>query len=1044
MLLRNIFILLILSLNLNVSSHYGTITPQETKGTSSILQNKFKHLSVLPGLVWVSTGILENIAELYVDNKNPNVELINELFFRLGEEFLPARSMINDAYYFTPHFMGQIAAELYELKQKLTDEELQNLKKFLNHHNKFGADKKIKIAAEKLSTIIKAQTKKSSAKTYPLLFLRALVASDQKISVFKVIGAFVYMKCEDKLALHDYYRGLAETLGLSYNLNMIFTDPGFLKSKLEWAQNRFHEEEIIENLDSDYEKMVFSLLQPKNNWVEPYLTSFATAYVSQGAERFGFPDCGENSLLNAYRVLFAKKDTKEIDIELLEKIKTPAAVLNFFRTRIISGEKILNFIKLEDLRSSEARNAWAELASNKENLYRVEGAYVDRDIYYGIRRPKDLHCEINFGFINLDRFIDEIQGVTFDELVSQVNQYTDNNFLVEKAIDSRGVGSITIKTKDRGDYKWNFNEGHFYLELSPEEAFKNIQEWINKADPERDLLARLSITKEKIESMVNHKDYSYLLLLNKLKNDDAIENFIKNTRAHIEVRLENLIQRIQTEDSHKRILFTVIKEKEDADVISYLNALVANNRSGIVRLFPYYPTFVDLVFSRKAVNPAIFKASIKIMNDQDIAHALYLAADKNLPDVLKVLVPQASNEILLQRYDHNRQDLVEIAVVGDNHEALDVLLTQIKNDDIIANALFVAVDRGKYQALKQLLAAASDEALCKLGDKNLLSLALRKVYFAGYQNILELLLAKIKDDVVLVEAVYEAIQRSDHVMFETLLPKLSNKALGLGYGPKQETILEVVVNYGDLKKLDVLLGKIIDQTILGKGLYAAVKWGKKEAVYRLLPQVADETLKLEYGQFQLNVLAEAVYRENLDLIDFLLERIKDETIIGRAFYEAVSRENEKLIEHLLTKISDEALKLEYGKPPRNVLAMAVCQDNETILNILLKQNKDQTVIGKALFEAIISENVKFVVRLLEQISDEALSLKYGRHKKNVLEAAIEQENDSILKVLLLRINDQTIIEKALTDALKDEDNNQKLIDILRTKMSELKGIANSF
>lgn len=998
---RSIYIFLILFLR--ITSLYSTITPQEIKGTSTILQEGYKHLSILPGMVWAKSGTLENIAELYIDDKNPNVELINELFFRFNTEFIPTRSMINDAYYFTPFAMGQIAAHLEEFRQTLIDKKLIiSLSQLLNRNfNKFIQQQDVKTAVKNLSDTIKHYTGKETAKGYPLLFLKALITSNEKVSVFKTIGAFVYKKSADKFALHDYYVGIFKT---AKNANKVFTDSGFL-DKNKWVQEIFHDDEAGANEDSiaGYEQLVFSVMQPKNNWVEPYLTSFTTAYISFGDQRFGFPDCGENSLLNIYRVFFAKKDTKEIDIDLLEKIKTPTKILNFFRRQIIKNEKILNFSKLDDLRSDEARNEWAELFANLENLY-GDDAYVDRNSYNRISRPKDLHCEINSGFVNLNRFIYELQGANFDQLVALVNQHTGDNFTIEKTINNNGLGHILIQTKDRGTYKWNFDAGHFYLELESEESLRNIQKWINRSDPEIDLFAFLNVTSEKIKSITMHKDFHYLLTLNKLDSDDRIDTFMRNTSATTDFKFANLVRRVQAENTHCRLLYSIM-QKNDVDIIAYLDVLHTINRLNILDLFPAYETYIDILFKRKVIGKTLITALIKVMKPKDIDHAIYLAVNNNLVDTLSVLLSHAGNEALTKHYGEFDRNLLEIALCKNNYEMIDLLMGQIKNKDIIAKALALSLDLGKHQIAEQLLAKISDEVLSiKLNNKNLLTFVIDKLTWdQSYRNILELLLTRVSDQNLIGEALFNALDcGTDLNIVNRLLLKLSDEALNGTYGPRGETLLQAAMMNPEV--FDVLVQKV-EQTVLGKTLFETISrsYISSHMVERILAKISPPVLSAEYGSRRLNVLEEAIYKENEVWFDLFFNQIKDETVFYKALIAAIKMDNEKLIELLLTKISDETLTYEFGSYKKYSLEEALELSNNSIVDIVLKRINDQNLISKLLKNAIQDQNTRTIKFLLPKVSDNT--------KLNLLVLAIDESDKYAVKLLLPIINREDLIKK---------------------------------
>lgn len=698
-----------LSLFSFIPSSYSTILPAEIKGTYHIFYPEYRHLSILPGMIWAKSGVTENLSDLYVGN-NANIILIRELFHRHPQEgFILAQSSTNPAKNFTPFIMGSIAAFLNDVKIAFDKE--TNQRKKIDIKN---------IAVKKLGILIKEMTQKAG-KSYPNLFVNALFDSDENISVFKVIGAFTYMKSPNKQALHEYYLGIVKNKASEVAITDIFSDTTFVDNQAQWVFDKFQEIDIAPyDFEASYEQMAFTLLSLiSGSWIEPYLTQFFTAYVSSAGQKFGFPDCGENSLLNLYRILFAKKETASIDIDLLRTINTPEKLINFFLTKIKTADGVLDFSRLEDLRSQEARDAWAQLTSNLDNLCKIGGSYVNRETYCKMVRPESLDCEINFGFKNLNNFIQELQGKNFDQLITAINIYSDNNFMVEKNLDDKGFGTININTKDRGKFTWGFSSQHFYL--NAESTLKFFDHWlptlIKEKSPKSDLLALLPINSAKSSILSKGIDNHYQILLNRLDSDDAIANFFGDIiQFDLEklLRVDALLKRIQNDDTHVRVRNIIFNKGSEDDIKTYVGIIKSLNKSSILWVHDH-KSALTLILAREPFNKTLFDYVLKSEKVEElvrpttksnILNNIIMRGDYEL---FTRILPNLTQENFEWKDKYGLNSPLHLALqlrtvsTNDSKNILETILQRISDDSIDGKALQLALPIEEPEIFKNLL-----------------------------------------------------------------------------------------------------------------------------------------------------------------------------------------------------------------------------------------------------------------------------------------------------------------------------------------------------
>lgn len=717
----------------------GLILPKEIKLTHEILKDENKELSPLSGLVWIRGGILENLGEISTMS-HPVISLIKYAFNRDNPVlYRETRLSTNVVSTLDVYKLGQIAGLLWQFKKEIDNNPA--LEKELAKITKPETLAKSKLIETLKANLIKVMNNgidlenkakiSKSSNAFSLLLIRALLASGPDISVWKTISSLVNFKSINKEDFHKYYQGIASILGPS-----IFTDEGMFLTvnKEAWLANNFSDDDKLSN---SYEDQLFDLIEPRDiAWLEPYLTIFQTAHPSDPqAEGFGFPDCGEDSLLNLYRVLFAKNDKeKSIDIMLLTELKSPKDVIDFFKT----------YHNLNLLRTPEARRAWAALLSNRPGLF-GQDVYENRPQYEGKRRPQQFQCELKGGgFSIISKALLDVQGFDLDTLVEKLNAIWGKSFVkIQKNLDSSGLGSIRIITNDRGNFIWLFQAGHFVfdMEKAPKQQEKQlIAHLLESNQPQKDFISLLAHPfNYEIVNLLHrsNKNAEYNILMVKLNGDDNITSYIGNLLFDFTyLNKDALINRLQNQDSRTRTLVKIIAHnaKIKEMLINELNQF--KGRDELVDILNYC-NFDQGSLLTKLLNNSMEDAAIHLIENYKLTHEaltcsssdslrpIHIASNKGNAKFMAALLPKLKPEDI-NELDGYETSALEHAVQGkqqnrdnENFDAVvNILLPYLTQTTILNtgsysddNALQIAKREGFNK-----IAEAIEEQLKKLSE----------------------------------------------------------------------------------------------------------------------------------------------------------------------------------------------------------------------------------------------------------------------------------------------------------------------------------------
>lgn len=646
----------------------ATPVSEEIKGTYSILHPKYRHLSPLPGMVWATGGILENLSELDDKSNNKSVSLIKNLFKRFDQaNFLPSNAAAKAVAHMRPYLLGKLSYHLARVRLH-RDSDVKNIKfgsrtkeamvakrKFVDgllhliladedlQRSREGFKSETKRQEKELERLIAderdlEQYKKSShgdaeithklqaqiidirkkirriralnegpsfEKKFRMLLSQLVDAAqihDENISVFKVIGALVFHKSTDKRDYYHYFRGIFEAassieIKTKSTPTAIFLDPTVFtsdESRDLFLMSRFSEADEWLGTHDDYELLAFQIMKTRLNWLPPYLTAFEKATLSSKTQIF---DCGENSLLNFYRILFADQATASIDLELLASVGKPhRKLLDFFSTKIkkVDGS-LLDFSRLADLRSAEARNAWADVTANLNS----DGGSINASPLIYCNTTSTEECEIKTGFSNMENFIKRLSGVlTLDALVADFNKAAAWKLCVTKDLDSNlQFGTVTI-SRGQDTFIWNFQDGHFFLTSTGYQTVPSsfIKFLLKQPQPLVDLVSLVKATSANMKmKMIVDKSFtkqeSYISYLTELRTDEDILLFwreiIKKHRVIRDVHfLAGLLGRIQQDDTHLLVQHTLYDHTAHVqeNFLAYIASLKMIDRLDILQL----------------------------------------------------------------------------------------------------------------------------------------------------------------------------------------------------------------------------------------------------------------------------------------------------------------------------------------------------------------------------------------------------------------------------------------------------------------------------
>ncbi|MBF0363302.1 MAG: hypothetical protein HQK49_19930 [Oligoflexia bacterium] len=614
------FCFLFYTTNLNAK-----LPKKQIKGIDSPLQGKYSNLSPLGGIVWSEGNILNNIVELNEKlpeqknkekNKMPLSQLekkkeesnhsdlrtvVNELFHRIDNSFLPTKTGFRVGSYLHTELLGKISGFLENVKNTNTnDDTVKALAKIIFNDEKVINDfkKNKEHLEEKISTLVEIKKKKKSNNEKEneerirtekslindinrLLFFngnleqnylekrkdeqyhnnnlqkmandlaKKLLMSKSHPQLNNVLTSYLWHMAQKKEDYLAYYKGLATQLK---NINL--DDKG-------WLNESFSSEEAKENqgkLNSNdsYDKKVFKILY--NNQKNAPLQY--TGHTTFNGDTY--PDCGETSLRNFFKIILNFDDN--YNIKILDNMKPKKNKTNKIEELKEFFKKFNTSISQND---QNARDSWGKIVANLPGV-----------IY--ARNHNNERSEIHAGSKNMLKAIkallglDEDEGMNWEKLMGFINEANEpkdresREIKIIKSNIAEDFGSIEFSTKHEGNFNWKFEEMHFTIdpasdkEKDPEEELNNSKEtekllsdFINKKEPLSitdvallDLISLYPITDKKLEVQLEHmkkptekikdlnsyvKNDLYILCLNKINNTVR-----DNKNVDIEKVLNNL------------------------------------------------------------------------------------------------------------------------------------------------------------------------------------------------------------------------------------------------------------------------------------------------------------------------------------------------------------------------------------------------------------------------------------------------------------------------------------------------------------------------
>lgn len=631
---RNLII--VAALLIHSFSTRAELLPAEIKNTYTIFTEDARRLSPLLGIIHAAGGVLENTIELFPTSPEKAV-LYRHLFHRISNStFKQSISTTVFGGHASPKNVGKIAFAVHHFLSSTQSEAtfLHTLHTMVINDPDF-----LSAHGSSLSRAFRNEIKK---------FLKALLKSatqDRQDETFKILTSIVQFIAKDKNKLHDYFVGLNEAKeGLCPiqsgdaaprpGCAPIFVDDLFLTENKEgWLNDNF----IITDTLGDYQSInnfelaaYVMLTKMQGSWVAHFLTVQEWATLPSGQR---FPDCGEVSLLNLIRMLFGVEETKKLDLELMNKVAVVVPkVKQFFSTSVTTKDATLNFDDLDNLRTQEARDGWADVASNL-----ACGCDGDAPNVEYLRIDKNDSCEIAPGFANLDNLTKALFGYDIKTLTQRVADEKSSPITVTDNVNqATGLGLMTFETADRGNFQWSFEDNHYDFraissaDVSSESTRYIIQRAFELGYPYTDLIALIPVIygTGKVEAILDKGADPQLRKLVKLPDSAAILYYVgavieKTVRPHdafsalsdeaiseFAYLLAGAFRRIDSHTKKAALLFNILRRGATAgqSIVSAARYTEAYER--------FFDKFVQLLNFKKMTKPADIEDLAKFIDLQ--------------------------------------------------------------------------------------------------------------------------------------------------------------------------------------------------------------------------------------------------------------------------------------------------------------------------------------------------------------------------------------------------------------------------------------------
>jgi hypothetical protein len=499
------------------------------------LRQEFQHLSPTKGYIWSESGALENFAEIPLEPELLELQKFIRLFFyRLNaNEFLVSTRETLISPYLTPYVIGKLIGEAC----KETPKEVI-----------FSSIKGSKLRDGRL--LIESKWTRREIGRQTRLVEDLLFKNKKDDKFYAVLLSLLWEKAVSKKDILDYYKGLEEHLGDS-----IFNEKGLAViqnvsipeeaggggSKVDsedtgaqkaWLSSKFIPSDVETKPDiSDLEGSlywVFLNARGKNDipletqgYPKPYLPT----------NEMSFPDCGEVFLKNFFKLILDKNKRVvegspegDYDTRILDLLDVHPDVKEFFK----------EFNTRELQKTQEARNAWGRITCRRDGV-----KYCKEEKGNGIGKKI---CEIDEGRSNMLALLNRLlqSPSTLESESLGVMDFTWEDFFqrikeVRETVWGEEEGAFSVSewegreygVEEFGEYRlitphfskclWDFQIGHFHMEVLPNNKLIDFNDWESKNA--LDIYALYPTNLDKIKKLLQQPGESYAKFFLKLSGD---------------------------------------------------------------------------------------------------------------------------------------------------------------------------------------------------------------------------------------------------------------------------------------------------------------------------------------------------------------------------------------------------------------------------------------------------------------------------------------------------------------------------------------------
>ncbi|MBF0362010.1 MAG: hypothetical protein HQK49_13425 [Oligoflexia bacterium] len=636
-LLITLTLTLTLSLTLLFFTNTGevlAVSIKNIKGMGGILKKEFSHLAPSEGIA------VENRIKnyyLYGDEKESAVKLIKNLFFFIDPVTLaPTQLGGKPGMHISAKLVGKIEAKLQEI---LDNKELflrcsKNMKVCIDKEllpliikdedyissikkceaevlrlqaDKIEIEKNTDLTKEKKEALLKlkendinkikpreemlARESRSLAELLLKTLLEGFEGKLQKYQpnmVFKILNHFLWKKAQSTDDFIKYFKGLGE--------NFLMTDRDRDSTvTIKWFESEFGPQDIVKDPTklntNDYDKMLFNLDLIKQKTETPI---FGTAEAQTSCDSFS--DCGETSVRNFFNLLLFNNKNKKFEIERLEHLgdKLSPSLKNYYK----------KYSTIDEQRSQNARNDWAELVSN---LKGVTYSRASKD------KKSKARCEIDVGANNMLRVLSKLTGLKgWKELEDKLFHINDKKDKKDKKDNSNQIsfdtnditnlksgnfGIVHFKIND-SSYKWDFQDNHFIISVDNNlinngtekkeylyQLFWQYGFTDNKSSHFFDYISMLPLNERQILSLLEDADKTFstlmikdLIFLNNLQDNEIKFNLIK----FFVYRSQNSTHQKPLDPQINKILLTLFRSMPTDFQVRLAFSLILNKKEKII------------------------------------------------------------------------------------------------------------------------------------------------------------------------------------------------------------------------------------------------------------------------------------------------------------------------------------------------------------------------------------------------------------------------------------------------------------------------------